>query len=192
MNKNMLIMIDNYDSFTYNIVQEMGKLGAEMEVFRNDTITVEKLKTRNPIAVIISPGPCTPSQAGISIQVILTFMGKIPIFGVCLGHQALIQAFGGTIIHAKKIMHGKTSSIRHNRDPLFENVSNPFKAGRYHSLVGNPEDFPSCLKITAESDDGEIMGLRHKTFPIVGVQFHPESVLTPSGPQIMKNFLNMI
>ena len=187
-----MIMIDNYDSFTYNLVQEFGKLGADMTVFRNDVITVDKLNALNPSALIISPGPCTPSKAGISIEAILSFVGRIPIFGVCLGHQAVIQAFGGTIIHAKKIMHGKTSSVRHTGDPLFKNISNPFEAGRYHSLVGNPEDLPSCLEVTAESDDQEIMGLRHKIHPIVGVQFHPESILTPAGPQIMQNFLNMI
>lgn len=188
----MIVMIDNYDSFTYNLVQEMGKLGARMAVYRNDTITVDELKSFKPRALIISPGPCTPDKAGISVEVIATFAGKIPIFGVCLGHQAVIKAFGGSIIHAKKIMHGKTSSIRHSGDPLFSNVCNPFEAGRYHSLVGNSKDFPSCLEITAETDDGEIMGLRHRSYPIVGVQFHPESVLTPAGPPIMQNFLDMI
>ena len=188
----MIVMIDNYDSFTYNLVQEMGKIGGKMDVYRNDKVTVDKLEELHPHAVIISPGPCTPSQAGISIQTILSFAGKIPIFGVCLGHQAIIQAFGGSIEHAKNIMHGKTSAVRHTGDPLFKNVSNPFEAGRYHSLVGNRCDFPPCLDITAESDDGEIMGLRHKEHPIVGVQFHPESVLTPVGTQIMQNFLDMI
>ena len=188
----MIVMIDNYDSFTYNLVQEMGKLGARMEVFRNDTITVDELKSLDLRALIISPGPCTPDKAGISVEAIATFAESIPIFGVCLGHQAVIQAFGGSIIHAKNIMHGKTSCVRHTGDPLFNDVSNPFEAGRYHSLVGNPEDFPSCLDITAKSSDGEIMGIRHKNHPTVGVQFHPESVLTPAGPQVMLNFLNMI
>ena len=188
----MIVMIDNYDSFTYNLVQEMGQIGAEIHVFRNDVVSVEELEKLTPSAIIISPGPCTPSQAGISIQVILSFAGKIPIFGVCLGHQSIIQAFGGTIIHAKKIMHGKTSPVQHKGDGLFKDVANPFEAGRYHSLAGNRNDFPPCLEIIAESDDGEIMGLKHKTYAMVGVQFHPESVLTPTGGQIMQNFLNMI
>ncbi len=188
----MIIMIDNYDSFTYNLVQEMGKLGVEIDVFRNDTITVDEIENKKPSALIISPGPCTPDQAGISIDTIRAFSGKIPVLGVCLGHQSIIQVFGGFIIHAKRIMHGKTSQITHDGDPIFKNISNPFEAGRYHSLVGDRDRFPECLKVIAHADDGEIMGVRHVDHPTVGVQFHPESVLTPDGGKIMENFIEMI
>ena len=187
----MILMIDNYDSFTYNLVQEMGKLHAEITVVRNDAITVNQLRELQPSAIIISPGPCRPDQAGISVQVVIAFAGKVPIWGVCLGHQSIIQAFDGSIVHAGKIMHGKTSMISHHEKGLFKGLPNPFEAGRYHSLVGDRNYFPECLEITAESDDGEIMGLKHKDFPIYGVQFHPESVLTPLGPRIMENFLDM-
>ena len=188
----MIVMIDNYDSFTYNLVQEMGKLGAAMEVFRNDAITITQLLEMNPSALIVSPGPCTPSDAGISIEAILAFSGKIPVLGVCLGHQSIIQAFGGKIIHAGQIMHGKTSMIHHQEDGLFMDLPNPFSAGRYHSLVGDQQFFPDCLQVTAKTDDGEIMGIKHKNHLTLGVQFHPESVLTPNGSQLMKNFLDMI
>jgi anthranilate synthase component 2 len=187
-----IIMIDNYDSFTYNLVQEMGKLGAEMTVHRNDKITLAELEAAAPTALIISPGPCTPSQAGISIAAIQAFSGRIPVFGVCLGHQSIVQAFGGLIIHAQSIMHGKVSPVTHNGAGLFSDVPSPFPVGRYHSLVSDREHFPDCLEITAESDDGEIMGIRHREHPTVGVQFHPESVLTPDGPRVMQNFLDML
>ncbi len=188
----MVIMIDNYDSFTYNLVQEMGKIGITMDVYRNDTVTVAELEAKNPNALIVSPGPCTPDQAGISVEAIRTFSGRIPLFGVCLGHQAITSAFGGKIVHAKHIMHGKTSAVTHDDDPLFRDVPSPFEAGRYHSLVAERASFPDVLAVTAESDDGEIMALRHRSHPTVGVQFHPESVLTPVGNRIMKNFLDMI
>ncbi len=189
----MIILIDNYDSFTYNLVQEMGKVGAEnMVVYRNDKVAVEELVAMRPVALVVSPGPCTPNEAGISIAAILAFTGSIPILGVCLGHQAAIQSFGGKIVHARHIMHGKTSQISHRNDTLFDHIANPFEAGRYHSLVGEHESFPSCLEITAESDDGEIMAFRHKEHPTFGVQFHPESVLTLAGPQIFRNFLRQI
>lgn len=189
----MIAMIDNYDSFTFNLVQEMGKMGAEISVYRNDKVTVSELQALPMKALIVSPGPCTPNEAGISVEAIQAFSGKIPVFGVCLGHQSIVQAFSGRIIHAKAIMHGKTSKIRHNGEGLFEGLDNPFDGGRYHSLVACREDMPECLEITAESDDAEIMGIRHRQHPTVGVQFHPESVLTlDHGPRLMKNFLDMI
>ncbi len=185
-------MIDNYDSFTYNLVQEMGKIGAAIDVYRNDTITVDKLRELEPEAIIVSPGPCTPTKAGVSIDVILEFSGKLPLLGVCLGHQSIFQAFGGNIIHANHIMHGKTSEVKHDGTGLFKNLINPFVAGRYHSLVGDRRTLPKCLEITAESDDGEIMAIKHKDHTTLGVQFHPESVLTPDGGILMKNFIDMI
>ncbi len=188
----MIVMIDNYDSFTYNLVQEFGKLGGEMEVYRNDQISINELEAMKPSALIISPGPCTPNEAGISVAAIQAFSGRIPVFGVCLGHQSIVQAFGGTIIHAKAIMHGKVSAITHHNRDLFAGLPQPFQAGRYHSLAGQREDFPECLEITAQSEDGDVMGLRHRLHPTVGVQFHPESVLTPDGPKLLKNFLDMI
>ncbi len=188
----MIVMIDNYDSFTYNLVQEMGKLDAAIDVYRNDAVTVAKLKELKPEAIIISPGPCTPTEAGISIDVILEFSGKLPLLGVCLGHQSIFQAFGGEIIHAHHIMHGKTSDVKHDGTGLFKNLSNPLVAGRYHSLVGDRKTLPKCLDITAESDDGEIMAIKHKDHLTLGVQFHPESVLTPNGGILMNNFINMI
>ena len=188
----MIVMIDNYDSFTFNLVQEFGKLGAEFTVYRNDQITVAELAELPLQALVISPGPCSPTEAGISVETIQHFSGKLPLFGVCLGHQSIIQAMGGTIIHAGRIMHGKTSPVTHNDAGLFAGLSNPFAAGRYHSLAGKQDAMPDCLEITARSDDGEIMGIRHREHPTVGVQFHPESVLTPEGPQLMANFLKMI
>lgn len=188
----MIIMIDNYDSFTYNLVQEMGKMGVEMAVYRNDAISIEKLTALNPTALIISPGPCTPLEAGISVDAVRTFSGQLPLLGVCLGHQSIVHAFGGRVVHAKRIMHGKVSDVRHHGDGLFAGVDNPFAGGRYHSLVGERHSLPDCLAITAESDDGEIMGIRHREHPTVGVQFHPESVLTPAGTTVMQNFINMI
>ncbi|MFT5127596.1 MAG: anthranilate synthase component 2 [Rhodothermales bacterium] len=187
----MIVMIDNYDSFTYNLVQEMGKLGASMAVHRNDKITLAELEALNPSALIVSPGPCTPAQAGISVAAIQAFSGRIPVFGVCLGHQSIVQACGGRIIHAERIMHGKVSPVTHDNKGLFAGMPDPFEAGRYHSLVGEASSMPECLEVTARSDDGEIMGIRHRSHQTYGVQFHPESVLTPDGPLLMGNFLRM-
>lgn len=192
----MLLMIDNYDSFTYNLVQYFGELGADVRVFRNDQITVGEIDRMAPDQIVISPGPCTPNEAGISIDTIKRFKGKIPILGVCLGHQSIGQAFGGDVIHAREIMHGKTSSIFHNGTDVFHGLENPFTATRYHSLVVSRETLPECLEITAwtETQDGlmdEIMGLRHKQYAISGVQFHPESILTQHGHDMLKNFLEM-
>ncbi|MCH2174198.1 MAG: aminodeoxychorismate/anthranilate synthase component II [Lentisphaeria bacterium] len=188
----MIVMIDNYDSFTYNLVQEMGKLGAEITVFRNDQISIEELEKLPMKALIISPGPCSPDQAGISVAAIQHFSGKLPLLGVCLGHQSIIRAFGGVILNAGQIMHGKTSPVTHSNEGLFKDVPSPFAAGRYHSLVGEKQTLPECLEVTAMSDDGEIMGIRHKEHHTVGVQFHPESVLTPDGVKIMDNFIKSI
>ena len=189
----MILMIDNYDSFTYNLVQEMGKLGAAMDVVRNDCETIEQLQARQPTAIIISPGPCTPAEAGISIDVVKAFSGRVPILGVCLGYQSIVAACGGVIAHAGRIMHGKTSPVRHWADPLFDGVDNPFDAGRYHSLMAEREAMPAALQVTAESiDDQTIMAVRHREHPTVGIQFHPESVLTPAGPVIMRNFLALL
>lgn len=188
----MIVMIDNYDSFTYNLVQEMGRAGARMNVYRNDAITITELEALNPRALIISPGPCSPAEAGISVAAIQAFSGKIPVFGVCLGHQAIIHAFGGRVIHARKIMHGKTSQITHHGDGLFRGIANPMEVGRYHSLAGERDSLPDCLRITAEAEDGEIMGVAHQDALTVGVQFHPESVLTPEGMTLLKNFIAMI
>jgi anthranilate synthase component 2 len=190
----MLLMIDNYDSFTYNLVQYFGELGAEVQVFRNDEITCKEIKTLAPQYLVISPGPCNPNQAGISIAAIQEFAGKIPLLGVCLGHQCIGQAFGGKIIHASRIMHGKTSWVHHTSNNLFENIPNPFEATRYHSLVIEPASLPNCLEITAwtKMPDGhmeEIMAIQHKTLPVIGVQFHPESILTLQGHALLKNFL---
>jgi anthranilate synthase component 2 len=190
----MLLMIDNYDSFTYNLVQYFGELGAEVQVYRNDKINLEKIEQLDPKHIVISPGPCTPDQAGISIAVIKHFAGKIPLLGVCLGHQSIGQAFGGKIVQAKQIMHGKTSAIYHNNTSVFKDLPNPFEATRYHSLVIEPNSLPECLEITAWSqtskgDMEEIMGIQHKTLAIMGVQFHPESILTKQGHDLLKNFL---
>ena len=196
----MLLMIDNYDSFTYNIVQYLGELKAHVKVVRNDEITVEDIATLNPERIVISPGPCSPSEAGISIATIERYAGKIPILGVCLGHQSIGQAFGGDIVRAKKVMHGKTSMIYHAGHGVFKNIPSPFRATRYHSLVIKQETLPSCLEVTAwtQNEEGsmdEIMGVRHKMPPhagkvVEGVQFHPESVLTEHGHQLLKNFLD--
>ena len=185
----MLLILDNYDSFTYNLVQYFGELGAEMKIFRNDVITVEEVKALKPERICISPGPCTPTEAGISIDTINAFAGKIPLLGVCLGHQTIGQAFGGKIIHAKTLMHGKTSKIHHTDQGVFKDLKNPFTATRYHSLVIERTTLPHCLEVTAWTDDEEIMGVRHKTLPIEGVQFHPESVLTEHGHDLLNNFL---
>ncbi len=185
----MILMIDNYDSFTYNIVQYMGELGADMQVERNDQISIEEIEALNPKKIVISPGPCTPDKAGVSVAVIQHFAGKVPLLGVCLGHQSVGAAFGGEIIKAGKLMHGKTSEVRHDGKTLFKDLPNPFTATRYHSLVLNRKTLPDCFEISAESDDNEIMGIRHKDLPIEGVQFHPESILTPNGKDLLKNFI---
>lgn len=187
-------MIDNYDSFTYNLVQYFGELGSDVHVHRNDKISIDEIEALDPEKIIISPGPCTPNEAGISLEVIKHFAGKKPILGVCLGHQSIGQAFGSQIIHARKIMHGKTSPIYHNDTSVFKGLNNPVTATRYHSLVIDKSTLPDCFEITAwtQSDDGsmdEIMGIQHKTLPIEGVQFHPESILTEQGHALLKNFL---
>jgi len=191
----MLLMIDNYDSFTYNLVQYLGELGADVQVYRNDEITVERIRELAPEKLMISPGPCTPDQAGISMAAIEAFAGEIPILGVCLGHQSIGQVFGGKIVHAREIMHGKTSSIYHKGDHVFTGLSNPYTATRYHSLVIEKDSLPDCLEVTAwtQTDSGEmdeIMGVRHKTLDVEGVQFHPESILTEHGHDLLKNFLD--
>ncbi len=187
----MILMIDNYDSFTYNLVQYMGELGAELEVYRNDQISIDEIEKRAPQKIVISPGPCTPSKAGISKEVIKHFAGRIPLLGVCLGHQSVVEAFGGEIIKAGKLMHGKTSMIQHDGKTIFKGLPNPFEATRYHSLVVNRANLPDCFEITAESDDKEIMGVRHKELAVEGVQFHPESILTIHGKDLLKNFIDL-
>ncbi|MEC9422910.1 MAG: aminodeoxychorismate/anthranilate synthase component II, partial [Nitrospinota bacterium] len=177
------------DSFTYNLVQYMGELGADIQVKRNDCITIPDIESLKPEKIVISPGPCTPAKAGISVEVIKRFAGKVPVLGVCLGHQSVGAAFGGEIIKAGKLMHGKTSEVRHDGKTLFKNLPNPFTATRYHSLVLNRKTLPNCFEITAESEDNEIMGIRHKDLPVEGVQFHPESILTPNGKDLLKNFI---
>jgi len=190
----MLLMIDNYDSFTYNVVQYFGELGADVQVYRNDEITIDQIEQLAPNKIVISPGPCTPDKAGISLAVIEHFKGRIPILGICLGHQSIGQAFGGDIIRAGRVMHGKTSAMYHNNQGVFSKLTMPFTATRYHSLVINKESMPDCLEITAwtENEDGsmeEIMGIRHKEMDIEGVQFHPESILSEHGHDLLNNFL---
>ncbi|MES2625475.1 MAG: aminodeoxychorismate/anthranilate synthase component II [Pseudomonadota bacterium] len=190
----MLLMIDNYDSFTYNLVQYFGELGAEIRVFRNDEITIKQIEELAPSHIVVSPGPCTPAEAGISVEAIKYFGGKIPLLGVCLGHQGIGEAFGGKVIRAKRVMHGKISAIHHRGEGVFRDLPDPFNATRYHSLVIEQQTLPDCLEITAwtENPDGsieEIMGVRHKTLAIEGVQFHPESILTEHGHQLLQNFL---
>ncbi len=187
----MLLMIDNYDSFTYNLVQYFGELGEDIHVFRNDKLKIEDIIKLNPDRIVISPGPCTPKEAGISVDVIKYFAGKLPMLGVCLGHQAIGEAFGGDIIRADRLMHGKISMIYHDGKSIFEGIPNPFEATRYHSLIIKRDTLPSCLEISAETKEGEIMGVRHKEFKIEGVQFHPESILTKVGIDILKNFLKI-
>jgi anthranilate synthase component 2 len=186
----MLLMIDNYDSFTYNLVQYLAEIGQEVEVVRNDKISIEGINKLNPRYIVISPGPCTPNEAGISLELIEAFKGKIPILGVCLGHQSIGQAFGGKIVHAQTIMHGKTSKISHNNKGVFRGIKNPFIATRYHSLVIEKQTLPNCFDITAWTDDNEIMGIKHKELAIEGVQFHPESILSEHGHDLLKNFLD--
>ena len=186
----MILVIDNYDSFTYNLVQYLGELGQEIIVRRNDEINLDGIEALKPDQILISPGPCTPNEAGISLDLINHFKGKIPILGVCLGHQSIGQAFGGDVVRADKLMHGKTSQIHHDGAGLFAGLPNPFTATRYHSLLVKRETLPDCLEITAWTVDGEIMGLRHKSYPIEGVQFHPESIITEHGHDMLRNFLN--
>lgn len=189
----MLLVIDNYDSFTYNLVQYLGELGAEMRVFRNDEISVAKVRELNPARILVSPGPCSPREAGVSNDIIREFGPRIPTLGVCLGHQCIGHVFGGDVARAKRLMHGKTSPIRHNGKELFAGMPNPFEATRYHSLIVKRDTLPDCLEVTATAadDESEIMGLRHKQFPIWGVQFHPESILTQDGKRVLENFLKL-
>ncbi len=187
----MLVLIDNYDSFTYNLAQYLGELGAEVKVFRNDQITVEEIAKMQPAQIVISPGPCTPNEAGISLAVIRELSGKFPILGVCLGHQAIGHAFGGKVVRAARVMHGKTSAISHDERGLFAGIANPMQATRYHSLLVEVASLPKELEVTARSAEGEIMALRHRTLKVWGVQFHPESILTTDGKKLLKNFLEM-
>jgi len=184
----MILMIDNYDSFTYNLVQAIQALGKEVVVFRNDMVSIEEIEKLNPSHIVISPGPGTPSKAGISIDVIRKFGSRIPILGVCLGHQAIAEAFGGKIVRAPRIMHGKASLIFHDGKKIYKGITNPFEAVRYHSLIVDKESLPSCFEITAWTDMDEIMGIRHKEYPIEGVQFHPESIMTKKGNELLRNF----
>ena len=187
----MILVIDNYDSFTYNLVQYFGELGQEVLVKRNDEITVPEIEALGPQKLCVSPGPCTPNEAGISCSVIRHFGGKIPLLGVCLGHQSIGQVYGGEVVRAGRLMHGKTSPIHHTGENIFANLPNPFEATRYHSLLVRRESLPACLKITAETAEGEIMGLAHRDLPVYGVQFHPESILTTEGKNLLRNFLDL-
>jgi para-aminobenzoate synthetase component 2 len=186
----MILVIDNYDSFTYNLVQYLGEIGEEIVVYRNDEIDIEGIEAAKPDHILISPGPCTPNEAGVSLDLIHHFKGKIPIMGVCLGHQAIGQAFGGEVVRAERLMHGKTSSILHDGKGVFEGIPSPFTATRYHSLIVRRETLPDCLEISAETPEGEIMGLRHKEYAIEGVQFHPESIITENGLRLLRNFVS--
>ena len=186
----MLLMIDNYDSFTYNLVQYFGELGEDVRVYRNDEITLDQIDALKPDHIVVSPGPCSPNEAGVSVPLIKAFAGKYPILGVCLGHQSIGAAFGGDVVHAKVVMHGKTAAIHHLDKGMFRGLPNPFTAIRYHSLVVSRDTLPDCLEVTAWTDDGEIMGMRHRTLAIEGVQFHPESILTEHGHWMLKNFLD--
>ncbi len=185
----MIIIIDNYDSFTYNLVQQVGAFGTRMEVFRNDKISLDEIEGKKPDHIIISPGPCTPKEAGISNEVIKHFSGKIPILGVCLGHQCIAYSYKAEVIRARRLMHGKTSLITHDGKTIYKGITNPFVATRYHSLIVKEDTLPDCLEVTARADNDEIMGIRHKEYPLEGVQFHPESFLTEEGPKLLKNFL---
>jgi anthranilate synthase/aminodeoxychorismate synthase-like glutamine amidotransferase len=187
----MLLVIDNYDSFTYNLVQYFGELGVEPRVHRNDEITIEEIEKLNPERIVVSPGPCTPNEAGISCDVIRHFGTRKPVFGVCLGHQSIGQVYGGDVVRADRLMHGKTSPILHTGKNVFKNLPSPFEATRYHSLLVKRDTLPDCLEITAETAEGEIMGLAHKELPVYGVQFHPESILTSEGKKLLKNFLEL-
>ncbi|HEU4964048.1 MAG TPA: aminodeoxychorismate/anthranilate synthase component II [Bacilli bacterium] len=186
----MILMIDNYDSFVYNLVQYLGEMGHELVVRRNDDITVEEIAQLNPRVIVISPGPCSPNEAGVSLDVIRNFAGKIPLLGVCLGHQAIAQAFGGRVIRAERLMHGKTSPVFHDEKTLFDGLPSPFTACRYHSLLVERETLPGCFEVSAWTEEGEIMGLRHVEYAVEGVQFHPEAILTEHGKTMLRNFLN--
>lgn len=187
----MILVIDNYDSFTYNLVQYLGELGQEVVVKRNDEIDIAGIERLAPDHILISPGPCTPNEAGISLELIRAFAGRIPILGVCLGHQSIGQVFGGDVVRAERLMHGKTSQIRHDGKTIFEGIPSPYTATRYHSLIVKRETLPDCLEISAETEEGEIMGLRHKQYAVEGVQFHPESIITDHGHRLLRNFLNI-
>lgn len=188
----MLLVIDNYDSFTYNLVQYLGQLGAQTEVRRNDEVTLDEIEAMKPEAIIISPGPCSPREAGISVDAIRRFYTEIPILGVCLGHQSIGYAFGGEVVRAPRLMHGKVSPVLNDGRTIFSGLASPFPAGRYHSLIVDRDSLPDCLEVSAETEEGEIMGLRHREYPVEGIQFHPESILTPNGKRILRNFLKMI
>jgi len=188
----VILMIDNYDSFTYNLVQFLGELGEELKVFRNDKITLEQIEALKPDHILVSPGPCTPNEAGISLQVIEKFSGKIPILGVCLGHQSIAQAFGGKVVRAERLMHGKTSPIHHDGKTIFSGLPSPFTATRYHSLIADKASLPDCLEISAWTEEGEIMAIRHKTLPVEGVQFHPESIMSEHGKELLANFVHSV
>jgi anthranilate synthase/aminodeoxychorismate synthase-like glutamine amidotransferase len=187
----MLLMIDNYDSFTYNLVQYFGELGEDVRVYRNDKVTIDQIEDLKPTRIVISPGPCTPKEAGVSVEAIRHFGGRLPLLGVCLGHQSLAVAFGGEVIRAERLMHGKTSMIRHDNRTIFANLPDPFEATRYHSLLVNRRNLPACFEISAETAEGEIMGMRHMRLGIEGVQFHPESILTTAGKDLLRNFLKL-
>lgn len=187
----MLLMIDNYDSFTYNLVQYFGELGEDVRVFRNDKISLQEIEDLHPSRIVISPGPCTPKEAGISVETIRQFAGRVPMLGVCLGHQSLAVAFGGEVIRAQRLMHGKTSMISHDGKTIYQGLPNPFEATRYHSLLVNPLNLPDCLEVSARTAEGEIMGMRHRTLGVEGVQFHPESILTHAGKDLLRNFLKL-
>ena len=188
----MLLMIDNYDSFTYNLVQYLGELGQDVKVVRNDELSVDAIESLAPARIVISPGPCTPNEAGVSLEVIRRFAGRVPILGVCLGHQAIGQAFGGKVIHAKTLMHGKVSAVHHSGEGVFEGLPSPYNATRYHSLAIERASCPAALQVTAWTEDGEIMGVRHRELPVEGVQFHPESILTEHGHRLLRNFLEAV
>ncbi len=185
----MILMIDNYDSFTFNIVQYLGQMGEDVKVYRNDKINIQEIKDLKPAAIFLSPGPCTPAEAGITVDVVHEFYKDVPMMGICLGHQSIGYAFGAKVIRAERIMHGKVSPVKHDGKTIFAGLPNPFPAGRYHSLIVERETLPAFLEISAETDEGEIMGLRHREYPVEGIQFHPESVLTPQGKRIIRNFL---
>ncbi|MCK4739046.1 MAG: aminodeoxychorismate/anthranilate synthase component II [Deltaproteobacteria bacterium] len=187
----MLLMIDNYDSFTYNLVQYFMELGEEVLVYRNDAITVDEVRKLSPTKIVISPGPCDPSKAGVSLEMVRTFAGKIPLLGVCLGHQTIAEAFGGKVVRASRLMHGKTSKVFHDKKTIYKGIDDPFEATRYHSLIVKKEDLPDCFEVSAWTDTEEIMGIRHKDFLLEGIQFHPESILTVSGKEILNNFLKL-
>lgn len=186
----MILMIDNYDSFTYNLVQYLGEMGEELQVIRNDQTSIKGIAEMNPEFLMISPGPCSPNEAGISLEAIKSFSGKTPIFGVCLGHQSIAQVFGGDVVRAERLMHGKTSMVYHDSKTIFAGLENPFHAARYHSLIVKKESLPECLEVSAWTEEGEIMAIRHKALPVEGVQFHPESILTTSGKQLLRNFIS--